>query len=281
VFYARTRLGRIAAVDSRTGKITRFLTEGQPGGGPDSLAVDADRKALIFQRGDGTCAGHLAKITLPDGPEVALPSKPDIGPEGDPAIRPKTSEIAFSRYHCDGRATDLVIGAPDLGEEKVLAEVTDHPGLRWSPDGTLLSAGSWSTTKVFSVSNEGTLSDSRTIPNPEGCFTNVIAFTRAHTLIANRTCGRHAGTHIVIVELELRNFRTVRTPMDLGVGNYGGGIALDISGRHLLLSVGRRDGPGPGCEGVDCVKVVYTYYRLSGGKLTKIAADPPYRPQAW
>jgi hypothetical protein len=82
--------------------------------------VPQTAKLFYFSRGDGTCAGHLAKVAADGGPESALRGSGLRGPEQWPAVRPTGTQIAFARYDCATHQRawfwSVLVLAPVIGE---------------------------------------------------------------------------------------------------------------------------------------------------------------------
>lgn len=110
-FFAETRDHRIAVVSSSTGEVERYLTDPQAGGGAGGFTLSPDGKTLFLSRGDGTCAGHVAKMDLVSGGEEPIPGNvpPANAVDSGLSLRPDGGAVAFSRYHCDTGVIDLVI----------------------------------------------------------------------------------------------------------------------------------------------------------------------------
>jgi hypothetical protein len=290
VFYATTTEGgsRIAVVSAATGKVLRYLTEAQPGGGPSDLTLNADRNVLYFARGDGSCAGHLARVPIAGGEEkpflTGLSDADGSAPERHTALRSTGTTIAFARANCEGRDDEVVIAT--LGSDPEVRTTRKEGGIQnlvWQKDGTRLLVYSGGVTRAYSVDRSGRITGTHPFPEPIGCHTSPVVSipTQTPTLLANRTCGVDAQQRVSIVELDGKSYRKLRTLVSLPRGWTGGAIALDDLGGHLLYSKGEPNGREPGCMSAYCPTFTSTYYDFFNGASRKIVTDPPYKPWAW
>jgi hypothetical protein len=85
---------RLAVYSAQTGRLLKFLTAAEPGGGVSSPELTADGRTVIFARGHGTCAqtidtvpanGGAERVLIPmtgTGSNVALPVAVSVSADG-------------------------------------------------------------------------------------------------------------------------------------------------------------------------------------------------------
>jgi hypothetical protein len=250
-FFAETRDERIAIVSTSSGDVVRFLTDSQPGGGAGGFSTSPDGNTLYFSRGDGTCAGHVAQIDLVNGGETAVPgaSPPTNAVDSGLSVRPDGGAVAFGRYHCDTRVTDLVIvpisGAPTT--EVVGAGLGGPLGPRsWLPDGSQLIvanedlANGTIAYSTIDVAATGAIAGQHPIETPAiNClfFINLVE-PSSGLLISTVRCGQQGATdQSTLVEYDPAARRVARTLVTGAPGQILGPITLDSSDRYLLYEI--------------------------------------------
>ena len=263
-FFAETHDSRIAIVSSSTGEVARYLTEPQPGGGAGGFTLSPDGNTLFLSRGDGTCAGHVAMIDLVSGREGPIPgdsAPPNLPPpnavDSGLSLRPDGGAVAFSRYRCDTRATDLVIipltGSPSA--EVVSAGIGGPIGLRsWTQDGSQVIVtkpnvdDGTTSYSAIDVAANGSITGQHPITTPShaGCnFSIDLVAPDSGQLISSERCGAQGPTdQVTLVEFDLATERVTHTLVTGPPGQILSPITLDSTGRYLLYETDESIPPG-------------------------------------
>jgi hypothetical protein len=63
---------RLAVYSAGNGRVLKYLTAAEPGGGPGLPSLSADGGTVIFQRGQGSCATTIDAVPAGGGPERVL-----------------------------------------------------------------------------------------------------------------------------------------------------------------------------------------------------------------
>ncbi len=99
--------GRLALVSTATGRIERYITEALPGGGASDPTLTPDGTTVYFSRGDGTCAAHLASVSLDGGPEQIVVASRDNSVNSAPSLSADGRWLTYRHSLCN-----LQAGAP-------------------------------------------------------------------------------------------------------------------------------------------------------------------------
>jgi len=238
--FVAERNGRIVVVSSETGRIERYLTAVQPGGGAKEPALSPNGRTVWFSRGDGTCAAHLASMALAGGKEEKLPGSGEAGPEGTPLPRPGRPHIAYSRTDCKEPTAALIVG--DLGGLEGHGQLGLVP-LAWSRDGRLLLAATvdGDEVRLLQVSDSGAIVGNEPLDvadSTQGCRLKVMGFSPDDNdgYVALRRCGAGESARRSLVLLG-RDGDYRRTVVRLRRGeDFLGRPAFDPTGHSLLYS---------------------------------------------
>jgi dipeptidyl aminopeptidase/acylaminoacyl peptidase len=233
--------GRIAVVSADTGRVERYLTSAEPGGGAEDPSVSPDGRTVWFSRGDGTCAAHIASVPVGGGKEQKLPGSGEAGPEGRPLPRPGKAQLAWSRADCKGSDTALVVG--DLRGREGHGQKGLVP-LAWSRDGDHLLAVTPDGAEVhlLDVNQAGLLEGDQVLAFADGtadCRLQVVDFSPDDNdgYVAERRCGpsgEQARRSLVLLD---RNGGFRRAVLRLPRGeDFVDRAAFDPSGHALLYS---------------------------------------------
>lgn len=241
-FLGVTRDGRLAVISMSSGRVVRYLTVGEAGGGPGDLALSPDGSTVYFTRGLGTCAGEVDKVLVSGGPETPAVRR-QAPSEGGAAVRPDGQLLAYSRYYCQpGDHPELVIAstrAGDLGSH-VYPNLGYVAGAHsWSPDGTRLVMANPddSGLTVLKVSTAGSITGQSTItPRSRGCLLEPgIFWTADDSILVTRVCGAQGpDRQDSILALDPSTGAIQHTVLTIPKGSEADTIALDPSGRYLL-----------------------------------------------
>lgn len=103
--------GRIAVLESATGRLVRYLTSSQPGDGDHSPTVTNDRKTVFFRRVAGPCSVGLWRIPYAGGRATQ--------------IRTGTRFVSSMTETDNGRRIAYVTGGCPTGRQTVVVRDTD------------------------------------------------------------------------------------------------------------------------------------------------------------
>ncbi|HEU0129732.1 MAG TPA: hypothetical protein VFQ85_01915 [Mycobacteriales bacterium] len=111
--FVSSRGGRLAVFSTASGKLLRYLTAFEPGGGSTVNEVSADGRTVLYGQGVGTCATEIRSVPVAGGPATTVVRYP-----GDAAVGPASRRgdvLAFGRDRCDSGEREVVIraGGPD------------------------------------------------------------------------------------------------------------------------------------------------------------------------
>ena len=280
--FVAERDGRIVVVSAETGRVERYLTARQPGGGAKEPALSPDGRTVWFSRGDGTCAAHLASVPLAGGKEEQLPGSGEAGPEGTPLPRPDRPHIAYSRADCKESTAALIVG--DLGGLEGHGQLGLAP-LAWSRDGSLLlaSATDGDEIRVLDVSNSGTIVGNRrldVVDSTKDCRLQVIGFSPDDNngYVALRRCGLGESARRTLVLLD-RDGGYRRTVVRLPRGeDFIDRPAFDPTGHSLLFSTV----PAQGDQSSGSAPAPQVSLRLwRDGETRTLARQSGYRHPSW
>jgi hypothetical protein len=185
--------GRIAVVSAETGRLDRYVTADQPGGGAGDPAVSPDGRTVWFSRGDGTCAAHIASVPLSGGEEQKLPGSGEAGPERLPLPRPGRAQLAYFRADCHDRDESLVVG--DLrgleghGQIGLLPRAWNRAG-----DRLLAVTSDGNDVHLLTLDQAGAIVDDQELAFADrtaGCRLEVVGFSPDDNngYVAERRCG--------------------------------------------------------------------------------------------
>ncbi|HEY6314763.1 MAG TPA: hypothetical protein VIY52_28730 [Streptosporangiaceae bacterium] len=204
--------GRLAVHSAANGRVLKYLTAAEPGGGPGLPSLSADG-TVIFQRGTGSCAATIDAVPAGGGPERVL--IPMVG-RGNQAIMPGLpSSSADGRYlsYLTARCSAPLDETVHLRNLHTGRELTG-PG--WvGPDAVFLDndqqvvSVSGSVVAVLRVPSLTT----RTYAAPRGCRYGSLAGTSTE-LLATLDCG--ARNALSVVAISPRTFAVTRTLIRLG-----------------------------------------------------------------
>jgi hypothetical protein len=275
--------GRIATVSSETGRVDRYLTAEQPGGGAEEPTVSPDGRTVWFSRGDGSCAAHIASVPVAGGPEKALPGSGEAGPEGTPLARPGRSQLAWSRADCKDSAEALVVG--DLRGLEGHGQIGLVP-LAWSRDGDhlLARASDHDELHLLDIAGSGTITDDRVLAVTDraaDCRLQVVGFSPDDNggYVATRHCGPSSGEARRSLVLLGRDGRVASTPLRLPRGqDFVGSPVFDQKGHSLLYATAPVEAAGTGNgNGSDDVSL----WLWRDGDLRRLARPSRYGDPAW
>ena len=232
--------GGLAVVSAETGRVDRWLTTEQPGGGAKEPALSPDGRTVWFSRGEGSCAAHLASIPLAGGKEEKLPGSGEAGPERTPLPRPGHPHIAYSRLDCKEPGAALIVG--DLAGLEGHGQLGLVP-LAWSRDGTVLlaRAADGDEARLLEVSERGAIV--RNTPLKLGdenseCRLQAVGFSPDDNngFVAVRRCGMGESARRTLVLLDQRGtYRKTVVRLPRGQ-DFIDRPAFDPSGHSLLFS---------------------------------------------
>jgi hypothetical protein len=240
--------GRVAVVSADTGRVERYLTAEEPGGGAEDPAATPDGRTVWFSRGDGACAAHIASVPVAGGPEQKLRGSGEAGPEATPLPRPGRAHLAWSRTDCKDSGHALVVG--DLRGLEGQGQIGLVP-LAWSRDGNQLLAVTFDGTEVhlLDVTPKGALDADRVLAPADataGCRLQVVDFSPDDNggYLAERRCGpsgEQARRSLVLLD---KNGDVRRAVLRLPRGEDFVDRAAFDPGGHALLYSSARSGYG-------------------------------------
>jgi hypothetical protein len=217
---APTQLSRLAVYSARTGRLIRYLTAEEPGGGVGGPQISPDGRTVLFARGDGTCAQTIDTVPVAGGAERVL--IPRTG-EGQQSTSPWTAA-----YSADGRyliyttssCADLTRRTIHLRNLRTGHTVTE-PGNFFTPlvflnhDHEIVY---WDTGRLVVVNLQTRRSQQHRAPR--GCTFDAIAGTTTE-FAATLQC---AHDRLSVVVLSPTTFRVTRT-----LARFGGGCEDPIN----------------------------------------------------
>ena len=89
----------MALYATATGRLLRYLTPAQPGGGSSSPLLDQAGKAVVYVGGAGSCAIDIYRVAVDGRTAPHLLVRGSSGPVLGPAIAPTGGEIACVQGH--------------------------------------------------------------------------------------------------------------------------------------------------------------------------------------
>jgi hypothetical protein len=279
--FVAERNGRIVVVSAETGRVERYLTAQQPGGGAAQPALSPDGRTVWFSRGDGSCAAHLASVPLAGGKEEKLPGSGEAGPEGTPLPRPDRPHIAYSRADCKEPTAALIVG--DLGGLEGHGQLGLVP-LAWSRDGSrlLASAADGDEIRLLEVNDSGAIVGNQpldVVDNTKDCRLQVIGFSPDDNngYVALRRCGLGESARRTLVLLG-RDGAYRRTVVRLPRGeDFLDRPAFDPTGHSLLYSTA----PAQADQGSTARDPEVTLRLWRDGETRTLARQSGYRHPSW
>jgi hypothetical protein len=264
--------GRIAVVSADTGRIVRYLTAAEPGGGAMDPMVSHDGRTVWFTRGDGSCAAHLASVPAAGGREQAVPGSGEAGPESSPLPRPGHPQLAYARANCDDADRALIVS--DLAGLEGHGQIGLLP-VAWSRDGDHLLATSvdGSEVRLLRMSPSGAIVGSRTLAPADptaDCRLTVAGFSPDDNngYVAVRRCGSGSDARRSLVLLD-KAFGQRQTVVRLPRGQeFVDRLAFDTTGHSLLFSSRTSDGE-------------VTLWLWRDGETRRLGRPSRYRHPAW
>lgn len=237
----------VAVYATKTGRLVRYLTPQQPGGGPSDPLLDAAGKTVVYAAGAGSCASDIYRVAV-DGrtpPRLLVPGS--RGPVLQPALAPTGAQIAYVQGHCDTTATELVVrGLTVSGSAVVLYRAVDGEGIhtaRWNSDRWLsfLTTGGPHPGLHSMAATPGSRSYSSAAPN--GCFWSSAAWFvegSRNQLLASLQCG--AGSRWLVLDRHLATVRTLRAFPDQRGAQA---ISVDATGTWAIYQENGASVAGP------------------------------------
>jgi hypothetical protein len=279
--FVAERGGRIAVVSAETGRVQRYLTAPQPGGGAGQPALSPDGRTVWFSRGDGSCAAHLASVPLAGGKEEKLPGSGEAGPESTPLPRPDRPHIAYSRADCKEATAALIVG--DLSGLEGHGQLGLVP-LAWSRDGRLLlaSAADSDEIRLLEVSDSGAIVANQpldVVDSTKDCRLQVIGFSPDDNngYVALRRCGLGESVRRTLVLLD-RAGGYRRTVVRLPRGeDFLDRPSFDPTGHSLLYSTA----PTQADQGSTTRDPGVTLRLWRDGETRTLARQSGYRHPSW
>jgi hypothetical protein len=168
--YVGVQDGRIALYGTVSGRLVRYLTDRQPGGGDSAPSVSTDRKWVYFLRGTGTCANEIARVPLSNGAEsgVETVKAPASGFVVESVSAGAGDAVTWIERSCagDGRAALAWKNAAGGAAGRLTVDMAPPTWIgtpRLSPDGTkvaaLLKTGNQQHIAVYDVRTAKTIDD--------------------------------------------------------------------------------------------------------------------------
>jgi dipeptidyl aminopeptidase/acylaminoacyl peptidase len=279
--FVAERGGRIVVVSAETGRVERYLTAAQPGGGAEAPALSPDGRSVWFSRSDGSCAAHLASVPVAGGKEEKLPGSGEAGPEGTPLPRPDRPHIAYSRADCHEPTAALIVG--DLAGIEGHGQLGLAP-LAWSRDGRrlLASAADGDELRLLEVGDSGAIVGNEplgVVDNTKDCRLQVIGFSPDQNdgYVALRRCGVGGSARRTLVLLD-RDGHYRRTVVRLPRGvDFLDRPAFDPTGHSLLYSTA----PAEVDQGSDAGDPEVTLWLWRDGETRTLARQSGYRHPSW
>ncbi|MGI8697658.1 MAG: Gmad2 immunoglobulin-like domain-containing protein [Mycobacteriales bacterium] len=165
--------GRIAVFDSTTGRLLRYLTTQQPGGGDSEPTVTADRRWVYYVHGNGTCSAGILRVPYAGG--SAEPVVNAGGAVDSIGVGANGQRVAFLRHACDSSASALVTMDRSTRTERSIQITSEPPGFlgkpSWAPDGrhlaiTVTGGVQFQDVRIFDTTTATTVADGKSVPCP-------------------------------------------------------------------------------------------------------------------
>ena len=226
----------VAVFNTRTGRLVRYLTPQQPGGGASYPLLDPAGRSVVYAVGTGSCGSDIYRVSV-DGPaRPQLLIRGDSGPLLAPAVAPGGGRIAYVQGHCDA-ATEDILARPLTATGPAVALYRGAPaegisGLRWSQDGWLSFITTTGQGAVLHTIPARDGQPVRSLPAPTGCSWSAATWFsddgRAR-LLASLDCA--AGSRWLILDRQLATLRTLATfPAQRGAQS----VSVDATNKWLI-----------------------------------------------
>lgn len=263
--------GRVAVFDSSSGKVVRYLTPAQPGGGVSDLTLSPSGDRAYFTRGTGTCSAHIASVPVAGGPETVAVTAPAGSLVSNPVLIGEGGTVAYVRTSCTDAGQAVVLDSLGGGGGAQTWYAAPHNGVRLfgfqpgSPHVLLRESapGSGSQLRLLDVTKpQGPLEGAAPVVRqaPAGCSYPAASWSPTGRIVVGQTCSD--GSAGVLL---LPASTAVGTPQRLAALPRSEGVSTvdyDLAGSALVLGVSR-----PGDTGSYVA-------RLVGGSLTTAAVGP-------
>jgi hypothetical protein len=276
--YVDVQDGRIALYGTVSGRLVRYLTDLQPGGGDSTPSVSTDRKWVYFLRGTGTCANVIARVPLANGTESAVEkvTVPASGFVVESVSAGAGDAVTWIERSCAGNGKAALAWKNAAGGAAGRLTVDMAPPTwigtpRLSPDGTkvaaLVKTGMQQHIAVYDVRTAKTINDEV----PTGC--------PAETCTGIDFDWAPDGSFVILTDPStiVRVTPGAKTSTPLTVANAAIGTRIDLSedGTGVLFWVG----PDPGGQPASPNTVSYYALRQDGAHL--VATHPATAAGSW
>jgi hypothetical protein len=223
-----------------TGRLVRYLTPAQPGGGTSSPLLDPAGKTVVYVVyvvGAGSCASDIYRVAIDDRAAPKLLVRGGSGPVLESAIAPAGDEIVYVQGHCNSAGAVLVARRlTGSARAVVLYRATHGKGVhmvRWGRNGWLsflTTTGPYSRLHTMTATPAGRTYSSPSAPT--GCFWSGTAWfveRGQDRLLASLQCG--AGSRWLVLNGDLGIVRTLAA-----FGNQLGAqaISVDATGTWVI-----------------------------------------------
>jgi len=231
---------RLAVYSAVTGRLLRYLTAAEPGGGPGGPSLSADG-IIIFGRATGNnCAGSIDEVPAGGGPKRVLIGVAGRGSQAFwPGLVAGSADgryLLYTTFHC-AAPLDETVHLQNLRTGRELTRRVSSPqgvvpglegaGVFIDNDQEVVSA-SGSEVGVLSVPS---LTGRTYATAPRGCRYGSLAGTSTE-LLATLECG--ARDALSLVAISPRTFAVTRTLIRLGTC-LGGRISVAVHDPSALL----------------------------------------------
>jgi hypothetical protein len=232
----------VAVYSAADGDLIRKLTVPMPGGGPGGPRLSPDGRAVIFARGQGSCARTIDTVPFRGGREQVLVPMTGTGDNaiipGDPSYSADGRYLIYDTVPC-GPSGHALLHIRDLGTGRELTGA----GVLGDADAVFLDHDS---EVVFDAAMTGTGGTGLEVlrmpsmavtayPAPRGCRYQALAGTQTETeLDALLQCG--PGHELSAVAISPRTFTVTRTLIRLGSCRGGETISLAPADPSAMLA---------------------------------------------
>ncbi len=167
--------GRLGIFDSTSGRLVRYLTGQQPGGGDSEPTVTADRTWVYYVHGTGSCSSSILRVPYAGGsPETVVAAGTALDSVG---VGANGQRVAYVRHSCASSASALVMMDVRAGTSRLIQIPSEPPAFfgkpSWAPDGRHLAVAVTGGTQsrqvmVFDAATATTVTDGSPVPCPAG-----------------------------------------------------------------------------------------------------------------
>jgi len=262
--------GRVTIFDSTSGRVVRYLTPAQPGGGVSDLTLSPDGTRAYFTRGTGTCSAHIASVALTGGPEIVAVTAPAGSLVSNPVLIGEGGTVAYVRTFCADAGQAVVLGSLGGGGGSQTWYAAPHSGVELfgfqpgSPHVLLRESapGTGSRLRLLDVTKpQGSLEAAAPVVRqpPAGCSYSAASWSPTGRIVVGQTCAD--GSAQVLLLPTSPAVGTAQQLAALPRSESLSTVDYDLSGSALLLGVSRPADTG-------------YVARLVGGQPTTVATGP-------